>query len=222
MDEKDFKRLLEESAAKTHRRIDAIAVETREQFAKMEERFDQIDVRDAQTQTRFDQIDARDSHTQTRFDQIDARFDQIDARFDQVDARFSQVDARFDQVDARFSKVDARFDRVDARFEQVDAHFEQVEGRFEQVDARADDLKTHIDETAKQIKQDFHIVAESMRADVQQVAEGVVMLNAKLDREAADIRREMREGFAETQSLLRFSHGQLDKRITTLERAAKR
>jgi chromosome segregation ATPase len=173
MDENDFKRLLEESAAETHRRIDANAAETRERFAKME----------------------------ARFDQIDARFDQVDARFDRVDARFAQVDARFAQVDARFAQVDAR---------------------FEQVDARANDLKKHSDETVKQIRQDFHIVAEGMRADVQQVAESVLALNAKLDREAADIRAEMRQGFAETQSMLRFSHSQLDERITALERAAKR
>ncbi|HEX3576971.1 MAG TPA: hypothetical protein VHY33_00290 [Thermoanaerobaculia bacterium] len=149
MDENDFKRLLQESAAETHRKIDANAAETRERFAKME--------------------------AETR----------------------------------------ARFDRVDARFEQVDA-------RFEQVDARAADLKKHVDETAKQLKHDFHIIAEEMRTDVQRVAEGVLMLNEKLDRETADIRAEMREGFAETQGMLRFSHSQLDIRITALERAAKR
>jgi chromosome segregation ATPase len=194
MDENDFKRLLEESAAETHRRMD--------------ERFDQVNERFAETNARFDQVDVR-------FEQVDARFEQIDARFDQVDARFDQVDARFDQVDARFEKVDARLEKVDARFEEVDE-------RFGEADARAAGLKQHIDNIAVQMKMDFGIAVEAMRTDVQRVADGVLMVNEKLDRETADIRAEMRQGFAETQALLRFSHGQLDGRVTALERAAKR
>jgi hypothetical protein len=71
------------------------------------------------------------------------------------------------------------------------------------------------------MKQDFGLAVEAMRTDVQRVAESVLMVNAKLDREAADIRAEMRQGFAETQAMLRFSHGRLDDRVTALERAAK-
>jgi septal ring factor EnvC (AmiA/AmiB activator) len=176
MDEQDFKRLLQESSAETHRR--------------MEERFDQIEGR----------IDSNAAETQRRFDQVEARFTQTDARFDQVEARFTQTDARFDQVEARFAQTDARFD---------------------QVEARTAELKQHIDKTAAQMKLDFGTTAEAMRTDVQRVADGVLMVNAKLDREAADIRAEMRQGFAETQALLRFSHSQLDARVTVLERAAK-
>ena len=165
MDENDFKRLLEESAAETHRRIDANTAETRE-------------------------------------------------RFDKVDAHLDKVDARLDKVDARLDKVDARLDKVDARFDQVDA-------RFDQVDANATGLRQHFDETVAQMKIHFGAAVEAMRTDVQRVAEGVLMLDAKLDREAADIRAEMRHGFAEMQGMLRFSHSQLDGRITALERAAK-
>jgi tetrahydromethanopterin S-methyltransferase subunit G len=162
MDENDFKRLLNESAAETHRLIDANAAETRERFSKM------------------------------------------DARFDQVDARFEQVDARFDQVERR-----------------VDANAADTQQRFDRVDARAEELKRHIDATAAQMKMDFGTAVEDMRTDVQRIAESVLMVNAKLDREAADIRAEMRQGFADTQALLRFSHGKLDDRVSALERAAK-
>ncbi|HEV7574364.1 MAG TPA: hypothetical protein VGQ21_22930 [Thermoanaerobaculia bacterium] len=158
MDENNFKRLLEESAAETHRRIDANAAETRERFAKME----------------------------TRFDQVDSRFEKIDVRLEQIDVRLEKVDARFGEVDAR-----------------------------------AAGLKQHIDQIAVQMKMDFGLAVEAMRTDVQRVADGVLMVNAKLDREAADIRAEMRQGFADTQAILRFSHSQLADRVTALERAAK-
>jgi archaellum component FlaC len=170
MNENDFKRLLDESAAETRRDLKHLLEETNRR------------------------IDANAAETQQRFTQMEERFDQVDARFDHVDARFEQVDARFEQVDAR----------------------------FEQVDARAADLKQHIDKTADDMKQHFDLTVEDMRTDVQRVADGVLMVNEKLDREAADIRAEMRQGFAETQALLRFSHGQLDGRVTALERAAKR
>jgi uncharacterized coiled-coil protein SlyX len=124
----------------------------------------------------------------------------MDERFDQVDARFAETNARFDQVDSRAAETNARLD-----------HFE----------ARTVELKQHIDKTAAQMKLDFGTAVEAMRTDVQRVADGVLMVSAKLDREAADIRDEMRQGFAETQALLRFSHSQLDARVTALERAAK-
>ena len=49
------------------------------------------------------------------------------------------------------------------------------------------------------------------------VHEGLVMLNEKIDREAGDIRSEMRAGFEETHALIRISHADLDRRVTRLE-----
>ena len=186
MDENDFKRLLEESAAETRRRLGE------------------------------------------RFDQVDARFAQVDKRFEQIDERFANTNARFDQVDARAAETNARLQNVEVltadtnvRVEKVEARTADTNARLEKVEARTSDLKDHIDNIVAQIKQDFGTTAEDMRTDVQRVAESVLMVNAKLDREAADIRAEMRQGFAETQAMLRFSHGRLDDRVTALERAAK-
>jgi hypothetical protein len=71
------------------------------------------------------------------------------------------------------------------------------------------------------MKLGFDSTAEAMRTDVQRVAEGVLMLNEKLERETADIRAEMRQGFADTQAMLHVSHSKLSDRVTALERAAK-
>jgi methyl-accepting chemotaxis protein len=124
-------------------------------------------------------------------------------------------------IEETHRRIDANAAETAARFDQVDARFEKVDARFDQVDARAAELKQHIDKTAAQMKLHFDLTVEHMRSNIQQVADGVLMVNEKFDREAADIRTEMRQGFAETQGLLRFSHKQLDERITALERAAK-
>lgn len=52
---------------------------------------------------------------------------------------------------------------------------------------------------------------------VQALAEAVLQVDDRLTRETADIRQEMRTGFAETQAMIKFSHAELDRRITALE-----
>jgi hypothetical protein len=143
----------------------------------------------------------------------------MDARFE---ANAVETRERFDHFEGRVeaNAVETR-ERLDHLEGRVDANAADTRLRFDGVDARAEDLKRHIDATAAQMKMDFGTAVEDMRTDVQRVAESVLMVNAKLDREAADIRAEMRQGFAETQSLLRFSHGNLDDRVSALERAAK-
>ena len=118
-------------------------------------------------------------------------------------------------------RIDANAAETNARLEKVQALTADTNARVENVEARTAELKQHIDNIVAEMKQDFGLAVEDMRTDVQRVADGVLMVNEKLDREAADIRAEMRQGFAETQAMLRFSHGQLDDRVTALERAAK-
>jgi hypothetical protein len=82
--------------------------------------------------------------------------------------------------------------------------------------------ETHrrIHDTAKQMKLHFDITVEDMRKDIRRVAEGVLTVDEKLDRETADIRAEVRQGFADTQAMLRVSRNDLDHRVTRLERTA--
>ncbi|HET8798957.1 MAG TPA: hypothetical protein VFO89_14785 [Thermoanaerobaculia bacterium] len=47
-------------------------------------------------------------------------------------------------------------------------------------------------------------------------------LNEKLDRTGRDIRSEMHGGFAETQAMIKFSHADLDRRVTLLETRVER
>ncbi|HUP44401.1 MAG TPA: hypothetical protein VM779_02705, partial [Thermoanaerobaculia bacterium] len=58
---------------------------------------------------------------------------------------------------------------------------------------------------------------ERLHNEIGLVAESVVVLSEKLDREIAGVRADMREGFAETHALIRLSYGDLDRRVRTLE-----
>jgi hypothetical protein len=81
-----------------------------------------------------------------------------------------------------------RFDGIDRRFDGIDHRFDGIDRRFTIVDRRFDDVNRQVEE---------------LRADV-----GV---------EFERVRGEMRGGFETLTTLLRDSHGSLDRRVRRLE-----
>jgi len=83
------------------------------------------------------------------------------------------------------------------------------------------ETRRHFDETAKRLsaenRQYFEVATEAFQSQVQLIAEKVLGLSDELRREAADIRLEMRTGFADTQAMIKFSHAELDRRVSALE-----
>jgi predicted nuclease with TOPRIM domain len=65
----------------------------------------------------------------------------------------------------------------------------------------------------EEIKRHFGVVAEGLRSDIQQVAEGVTNLNEKLDRQI----EENEAAHREILSAIKFSYAELDRRISTIE-----
>ena len=65
----------------------------------------------------------------------------------------------------------------------------------------------------EEIRRHFGVVAESLRSDIQQIAEGHAVLRHELQSQHGEIRDE----FKETRSLVKLSFTQLDQRIRTLE-----
>ena len=65
----------------------------------------------------------------------------------------------------------------------------------------------------EEIKRHFGVIAEALRSDVRQVAEG----HAVIRREILDFRNELKDEFAEMRALMRLSFSQLDQRLKTLE-----
>jgi predicted RNase H-like nuclease (RuvC/YqgF family) len=68
-------------------------------------------------------------------------------------------------------------------------------------------------EQIEEIKRHFGVVAEALRDDIRQVAEG----HSVIRHEMQEFRNEVREEFREVRSVLRLSFSQLDQRIATLE-----
>ena len=89
-----------------------------------------------------------------------------------------------------------------------------------------DDLKRLFDSMRQEnavahseTRRHFEVLTEATRHEIRLVAESVAGVNEKLDREAGDIRDEMRRGFAETQAMIKFSHVEIDRRMRSLEDA---
>lgn len=69
------------------------------------------------------------------------------------------------------------------------------------------------DAQVEEIKRHFGVVAEGLRSDIRQIAEG----HAGIRQELQEIRDEFRDEFKEMRSLMRLSFSQLDQRVRTLE-----
>ena len=65
----------------------------------------------------------------------------------------------------------------------------------------------------EEIKRHFGVIAESLRSDIRQIAEG----HATIRHELHEHREEIRDEFKEMRALMRLSFSQLDQRIRTLE-----
>jgi hypothetical protein len=71
----------------------------------------------------------------------------------------------------------------------------------------------------KEILHQFRIIAEDLRSNVKQVAEGVTSGKESLDRGLQDLTREVQETRQEVLGAVKISYAELDRRLTTLEQA---
>lgn len=69
-------------------------------------------------------------------------------------------------------------------------------------------------EAVTEIRRHFDVVAEGLSAKIEQVAEGVLVVDAKLDRVHGSIDAD----FAEVKPMVKLSFVELDRRVTGLER----
>lgn len=65
----------------------------------------------------------------------------------------------------------------------------------------------------EEIKRHFGVVAEGLRSETRQIAEGVANVDEKLER----FRREVQADFKEVKAMIKFSYSELDGRINALE-----
>lgn len=68
-------------------------------------------------------------------------------------------------------------------------------------------------EEMEELKRHFGVIAESLRSDIQQTAEGHDIIRRELQTQGEGLIEE----FKETKSLVRLSYAQLDHKVDTLE-----
>ncbi|MBV8519876.1 MAG: hypothetical protein JO197_20970 [Acidobacteria bacterium] len=103
-------------------------------------------------------------------------------------------------------------------FDQLWQHAESIAMDLrEYVDASAAETRQYVDASAAETRRHFDIVAENLRRNIDLVVDGIANGDERLTRESDDIRAEMRQGFADTQNMVMFSHRQLDGRLHVLE-----
>ena len=144
---------------------------------------------------------------------LSKQFETIDARFDKIDTRFDKVDAKFEAIDAKFEKIDGKFEKVDARLEAIDAKFDKIDENFETVDAKFDGMQQHIETKAAENRRHFEVVAEGLRGEIQQIAEGHQVL---LEGQTRIVER-VEEGKRELAAMIKFSYADLDHPMRALE-----
>jgi phage shock protein A len=68
------------------------------------------------------------------------------------------------------------------------------------------EFKDTVDRLSAENRQYFEVATEAFKGQVQLIAEKVIGVTEELRRETADIRQEMRTGFADTQAMIRSLH----------------
>jgi len=86
---------------------------------------------------------------------------------------------------------------------------EFLESKFNVIDERFNAT----DEKFEENKRYFGVVAEGLRTEIQQVAEGHQVIHNEIQA----FRREVTEEFKEVRALIKFSYAELDQRIRILE-----
>jgi hypothetical protein len=80
---------------------------------------------------------------------------------------------------------------MDRRLDGLDTRLDGMDRRFDAIDTRFDVMARHIDASAAETRRHFEVIAESMLSKIQLVAEGVLTVDRKVDRLAAEVRGEL-------------------------------
>jgi uncharacterized protein with ATP-grasp and redox domains len=105
--------------------------------------------------------------------------------------------------------------RFDEAVGETRQHFDVVAAELRQENA---ETRQHFDVVASDMRRHFDVTAEDFRHQVHLIAEGVDNGNERVDRLAQDMKNE----FAETNAIMRFSYSDLDRRLRSLEERVER
>lgn len=83
------------------------------------------------------------------------------------------------------------------------------------------ETRRQFDESVSRLSADsrqyFDVATEATKREIQLVAESVVHLSEGLERTRATLEEEIQRTARDTQAMIKFSHAELDRRLTALE-----
>ena len=111
--------------------------------------------------------------------------------------------------------------RRQLREENAAAHAETRREMREENAAAHEETRRYIDQKVAENRDFFQVLNEGTRHDIGLVAEKVVRLDEKLDSVKIELEERMERGFADTKAMIKFSHAELDRRMSTLEESQR-
>jgi septation ring formation regulator EzrA len=115
-----------------------------------------------------------------------------------------------DFLATRFARMDAAFAAIDARFTSIEARLTAIEGRLTRIEARQDAVEARLSRV--------QVLHEETRHDVRRLAEGLVALSERFDREFGGLKVRF-DRFEVDFGTVQLDHG---IRITALEQHRRR
>jgi septal ring factor EnvC (AmiA/AmiB activator) len=94
--------------------------------------------------------------------------------------------------------------------DELKAMFEAL--RQENVATRQENAAAHVE-----TRRHFDVTAERLESRIDLVAESVGLLDEKCERRFTAIEQSIERNAAETQSMIKFSHSELDRRLRSVE-----
>jgi len=120
---------------------------------------------------------------------------------------------------AQYQTLLARFDQTDRRIDESAAETRRY------VDRSIQETRQYVDQSvqksSEETRRHFDVVAEGLRGDVRLLAELLAESVSSLSERIEAVRQEAAAEAAETRTLIKLSYGQLDRRVTALERSMR-
>jgi uncharacterized protein YukE len=82
---------------------------------------------------------------------------------------------------------------------------------------QAQETRAHFDGAVEQSRRHSDVTTEALRQEIRLVAEAVTGIDRRIEREIGRLDEKVERGFAETQAMFKFSHAELDRRVSSLE-----
>jgi len=104
----------------------------------------------------------------------------------------------------KFEAIDSKFDKIDTKFDAIDSKFDKIDEKLDAIDSKFEHIQQHIDVKAVENRRHFEVVAEGLRSDIQQIAEGHQVLWDGQNRIEARLLERVNEVERELGAMIKF------------------